>query len=346
MRDLSSLPQKRNSTGSNNGRSYSHAVHPRLLLQRAYANPSQLSAKDVLQLQRMIGNRAVRSLLIPPATAPSIQSAENSIIQREGDDEEDDGRKRAKKRKLEVSEDESGNYTVSGRPVFQSAAKKLKVNQDESAGETEDRRHEIHYSSVIAPFCTKAANLYRTKYSESGLKTRIQKFKTDHKMRSRSHDLAMLVTAANSNVNNLWAGPAAMNKAIEQIRTLAERTWDKLAQKHSDWETQGLAAAVKFVANEFAVDNSESTPIKSSMNEVKSMAIPYLQSAANLHDLYERLRIIQHSTEMDLFGQTAKAHTAYILTIWNRMHHALSDDMITGEEMFTILDEFMKTPKA
>ena len=51
--------------------------HPAAALQRAGRHPRSLAPGDVLQLQRTIGNRAVRRLLSPPGQGQSPQKKEN-----------------------------------------------------------------------------------------------------------------------------------------------------------------------------------------------------------------------------------------------------------------------------
>ena len=60
-----------------------HQMHPGAIIQRAKANPHSLTPRDVLQLQRTIGNHAVSRLLTPAAeNASSTGSRVEALMQR------------------------------------------------------------------------------------------------------------------------------------------------------------------------------------------------------------------------------------------------------------------------
>ena len=64
------------------------AHHPAAIIQRARAAPESLSAADVLQLQRTIGNRAVGRLLADIGRIPS--TGQQAPVQRQELEEEED----------------------------------------------------------------------------------------------------------------------------------------------------------------------------------------------------------------------------------------------------------------
>lgn len=63
--------RKKTSSPQHRPRTRPPAVHPAAIIQRARAAPESLSAADVLQLQRTIGNQAVGRLLAEIGTIPS-----------------------------------------------------------------------------------------------------------------------------------------------------------------------------------------------------------------------------------------------------------------------------------
>jgi hypothetical protein len=254
------------------------------------------------------------------------------------------GKKKTHKRKLVVTLDSSGYYTIKGRPQFKTSAKKIKVSRVQ--GNLEDRRHIIPYHRLKAVIET-AASLFAIKNGETALKERITELIKLAGSRVRTYDVKALVEVANSNPKNLFPENAFENQAIEKIRSLAKKAWSDLELLYKEGKEPTLSDLKKRAQSHFALVGS--TPITFQMALIATQIHFQIEFSESPEQVFDAIKGAERSTELDINKKEgSKVQTEAALDLNNKMtlyllNHSL-EKSVTGEDGLNLIEAFFKLP--
>jgi hypothetical protein len=242
-----------------------------------------------------------------------------------------------KAKKFVVTMDKFGNYVASGRPAFATAAKKIKVKVG-----SEDRRHIIPYHR-LRDVITTAATKLRLARGEGAVTTRVTELIRSSGSRARTYDVGSLIKIANSNPKNLFPENAAENQGIEKLRSAAKRAWRDVATLYEAETAVDLQTVKTRAKSHFQFVGT--TPITRHMAWISDVANMMIDFAAGAEGVFDALRWIERSTELDLNKKAgAKRQTEAVLALNNRMNQFLLTDDAPGEDGFALIEAFFNLP--
>ena len=231
-------------------------------------------------------------------------------------------KKKVAKKKFSVSF-KNKEFTIMGRTGFNSAAKKIKVNQIASKGNIEDRRHILHWDEVLKPSIERViSNLYKHEgYDEHKVALRITNYmkKRGLKRLPKKSDkiLERFVTEINSAPDNLIPDRADTNKAIEVVRGYIRKyqqtiSTPQFAQDCLDENTARMALYKKFAKETFIVAN-DGGDITQERNRIHGEILQFIDGCTAPSQLWQVIHDLIHSVTFDFSQKTTRDHTVKAL---------------------------------
>jgi hypothetical protein len=231
-------------------------------------------------------------------------------------------KKKAAKKKFSVA---FGNqqFSIMGRTVFNSAAKKIKVNQIASKGNIEDRRHILHWDEVLKPSIEQViSNLYKHDgYDEHKVARRIALYMKNRGLKRlpKKSDKIMerFVTEINSAPDNLIPDRADTNKAIEVVRGYIRKyvqtiSTPQFAEDCQEGNTARMALYKKFAKETFIVAN-DGGDITQERNRIHREILQFVDGCSVPAQLWVLMNDLIQSVTFDFSQKTTRDHTVKAL---------------------------------
>ncbi len=254
-------------------------------------------------------------------------------------------KKTTKNKKLTVNKNSSG-FKFSGRPAFDSAAKKIKVKKGQ------DRRHVIGYDDVIKPSFEKIINLVIGKVGEAAFRKLQSKLYTKHKITRAPKESAAVekhlifgLTKLNSTPGNLNPEAADENQAIEHVRQQGLRINQKLGEAFSS-TTPDTPTVKKILKEGFAISGG-GTPITDFADKIRKITHERIDKATNVTQLVSVLNETIASTGIDLNKASgSKAQTAFALGYISKAQEAADiESQLTPEQRLEAVWKLREIPQ-
>lgn len=226
----------------------------------------------------------------------------------------DDDNADAKKRKFEAAFD-NGKFAVDGRSAFNTAAKKITVNQNPNAGRVQDRRHILHYDEVLKPCIERVmTNLFLFAKSEEKVAEYLRKALEDAGVnrlpKANSKLFERLVTEMNSVPSNLVPDRADTNKAIEVVRGYLRKyqTALKTAEFAEDARTENHKRMNKYKEislDYFSIGSDADSDISKERNRIHKQIRKFISGTVSPSQLWVLVHDLIHSVTFDFSPQIA-----------------------------------------
>jgi hypothetical protein len=233
------------------------------------------------------------------------------------------------------------------RPAFPSATlKSVRVNQNPSKGEIEDRRHILHWDEQLKPVLERVLGKMKEEYPATlmqALEAPLKKRKLKRLPKTPDQLLLWITKQINGAVPNLVADRADINKAIEAVRRYVRQYQYALSQ--TDFADVALAPNAarmqeyrKMAAAHFPVDRKD-TPIVSRISEINADILAIIESSVAPADLWTLLNELILSVTFDLSEKTRREQTDAAFKWLMRMEYNRGEPAaIQYEDMLSILD--------
>jgi hypothetical protein len=263
-----------------------------------------------------------------------------------------------KEKKFEVRLDHAtGEMQLHGRPDFLARAKAIEVNQDLAKGEIEDRRHLVHWDEQIKPVLDSVWSGLRELAPESLVDVMRPPLVRRRLQRLPKEPAALWQRVANelnSAPNNLAAGRADINKAIEIVRARLRRVTARLsddaelvAKVARAGSGPGANLAVMEIYKDMAIGellaaedgNDEPTPIKAQILAIGFQIVGFLEGCAAPCAFVQMLHHATDSVTFDLSEKARREQTQATLAWLTRMQANIARPAPERyEAMLTLLD--------
>jgi hypothetical protein len=238
-------------------------------------------------------------------------------------------------KKLAVGLGKNRQFEISGRPAFGAAAKKMNVNQDSSAGPTEDRRHILHYDEVLKPLVERVVTRL---YQETGfdnvkvgqlVSQAMQKKGLARLPTTPEKLLERLVTAINGATENLVPDRADTNKAIEVVRGyirgyIQALSTEQFADDARDSNGARMAAYRSEARKFFLLDGSGSE-INAERNRIHGEILAMVDGCASPAELWALLHDLVYSVTFDFSPKITRDATVRALA-WQKTMRSNADE--------------------
>lgn len=250
------------------------------------------------------------------------------------EDADDDDQPKVKKAKFQVTI--SGDVILlDGRPEFDTAAKAIKVNQDASAGEVEDRRHMLHWDEQLKGILAEVFTALRGKHGHNeaeftrALKDPLEKRKWKRLPAKPEPLMTKVVIRVNACVDNLVAGSADVNKAIEIVRErirgyhrrLLTDLQSVLVDLDDEDPKQPVLPRMKAIAREHFAAEPGSLGIKAARDAIYKQIVEMIEGCMSATDIVRLCHDLQYSVTFDLSPNAKRDNTAKLLK-WERLMKA------------------------
>lgn len=249
-----------------------------------------------------------------------------------------------------------GAVTFVGRPPWSSGAKKIKVNQDEQHGPTEDRRHMLHWDEQLKPVIDSVMSSLFAKYRDDKALTDILRAPLKGRIKriqgTAPRDIAERVAKEMNGAKiNLVPDRADINKAIEHVRERVRRLTRQLTDDRELTGKVGQAMSSPYpndavmelyleAASQTLLGNtSADTAIKLQIQEICFQILGLVQSCHAPCNFIILLHQVTESVTFDLSEKALRDNTSRTLAwfgLMERNRGAPPEDRYKA--MLTLLD--------
>lgn len=242
-------------------------------------------------------------------------------------------KKKAKKDKVKLVVSANG-VKVEGRPGWPTKAKQIRVNQQPSKGEVEDRRHLLHWDEQLKPVLDRVFSALQRDCPQT-LADELKAPLVQRGFQRLPADAEKLMERVATEINgaqaNLIADRADINKAIEHVRENL-RQYRQALQSDEEYTSEFVQhlggtpnddrmKRYKALARKYLPPDRFDTPIVSRISEIHAMLLEHIGGCMSPAGLWQLLDQLVYSVTFDLSGKAVREKTAAALAWQRRMQN-------------------------